>query len=118
VVANGFLGAFGTRLGAVSAQPIEDPSDPVVILRSLPERERSEFLRQYHLAVDAAHDPAGYEQLRRLLHVWSLAVVATNQPDYYDHIAAVRAGTSATVPVTSVIPDWQERLAAARNQRQ
>jgi hypothetical protein len=77
----------------VNAQPIEDPSDPVVILRSLPEQERGEFLRQYHAAVDAAHDPAGYEQLRRLLRVWSLTVVATNQPGYYDDIAAVRAGT-------------------------
>jgi hypothetical protein len=116
--ANGFPGTFGTRLGAMSAQPIENPSDPVVILRSLPEPERDEFLRQYHAAVDAAHDPAGYERLRRLLHVWSLAVVATNQPGYYDNIASVRAGTSPTVPVTSVIPDWPERLAATRNRPQ
>ncbi|HEY7262277.1 MAG TPA: DUF6247 family protein [Trebonia sp.] len=101
----------------MSAQPIEDPSDPVVILRGLPERERAEFLRQYHAAVDAAHDPAGYEQLRRLLHGWSLAVVATNQPGYYEQIAAARAETSPTVPATSVIPDWPERLAAARKQR-
>ena len=102
----------------MTAQPMQDPSDPVVILRGLPGTERAEFLRQYHAAVDAAHDPAGYEQLRRLLHVWSLAVVATNEPGYYEQIAAVRAGTSPTVPVTSVIPDWTERLAAARNQRQ
>lgn len=105
------------RLDAMSAQPIEDPSDPVVILRGLPERERDEFLRQYHAAVDAAHDPAGYEQLRRLLRVWSLAVVATNEPGYHDQIAAVRDGSSPTVPVTNVIPDWPERVAAAREQR-
>jgi len=43
----------------MTAQPTEDPSDPLVILRDLPERERAEFLRQYHAAVDAAHDPAG-----------------------------------------------------------
>jgi hypothetical protein len=48
-----------------------------VILRDLPERERDEFLRQYHQAVDAAHDPAGY---RQLLHVWSLTAIATGQP--------------------------------------
>jgi len=102
----------------MTAQPIEDPADPLVILRDLPEREREESLRQYHAAVDAAHDPAGYENLRRLLHVWSLAVIATNQHGYYDELAAVRAGTSPTVPVTDIVPDWPQRLAAARDQRQ
>jgi Family of unknown function (DUF6247) len=93
----------------MTARPIEDPSDPLVILRDLPERERDEFLRQYHAAVDAAHDPAGYNRLRRLLRVWSLTVVAANQPGYYDEIAAVRDGTSPTVPVTDAIPDWSQR---------
>jgi len=102
----------------MTAQPIEDPADPLVILRDLPEREREEFLRQYHAAVDAAHDPAGYENLRRLLHVWSLAAIATNQHGYYDELADVRAGKSPTVPVTDIVPDWPQRLAAARDQRQ
>lgn len=102
----------------MTALPIEDPSDPLVILRDLPEQERDEFLRQYHAAIDAAHDPAGYEQLRRLLHVWSLTAVAANRPGYYDEITAVRAGTSSTVPVADVIPDWSERLTQARDQRQ
>lgn len=101
----------------MTAQPIEDPSDPLVILRDLPERERDEFLRQYHAAVDAAHDPAGYDQLRRLLHVWSLTVVAANKPGYYDEIAAVHDGTSPIVSVTEAIPDWSERLAAVRHRR-
>jgi Family of unknown function (DUF6247) len=63
----------------MSAEPVhvEEPDDPVVILRDLPERERSQFLRQYHEAVDAAHDPAGYRQLQRLLHAWRLTVAAT-----------------------------------------
>ena len=52
----------------------------MVILRDLPDRERKEFLRQYHRAVDAAHDPAGYQPLRRPLHVWSLTTVAARQP--------------------------------------
>jgi Family of unknown function (DUF6247) len=102
----------------MTAQPIEDPSDPLVILRNLPEPERDEFLRQYHAAVDAAHDPAGYEQLRRLLHVWSLAVIATNQPGYYEELAAVRSGAAPTVPITDAIPDWNARIANARNGRQ
>ncbi len=50
----------------MTAQPTENPADPLVILRDLPQPEREEFLRQYHQAVDAAHDPAGYQYLRRL----------------------------------------------------
>jgi hypothetical protein len=88
-----------------------------VILRDLPERERDEFLRQYHQAVNAAHDPAGYQQLRRLLHVWSLTVIAAGQPGYYEELAAARAGTVASVPVTDAIPNWAERVAAARDRR-
>jgi uncharacterized protein DUF6247 len=82
------------KLGRVTAEPAEDPVDPLVILRKLPEREREEFLRQYHRAVDAAHDPAGYRQLHRLLHVWSLTAIATRQPGYYEELAAVRAGNA------------------------
>jgi hypothetical protein len=42
------------------------PNDPEVILRDLPERERTEFLRHYREAVDGAHDPSGYRPLQRL----------------------------------------------------
>jgi Family of unknown function (DUF6247) len=101
----------------VTAQPTEDPTDPLVILRDLPEREHEEFLRQYHQAVDAAHDPAGYQRLRRLLHVWSLTAVAASQPGYYEEFAAARAGSATTVPVADVIPDWTERVTAARDRR-
>ena len=101
----------------MTAQPTEDPTDPQVILRELPEREREEFLRQYHRAVDAAHDPAGYRQLRRLLHVWSLTAIAASNPGYYEELAAVQAGTATTVPVTEAIPDWAERVAAVRDRR-
>jgi Family of unknown function (DUF6247) len=72
----------------VSAEPVqvEDPSDPEVILRDLPERERGQFLRQYHEAVDAAHDPAGYRRLRQLLHAWRLTVIATGRAGYYTDV--------------------------------
>ena len=101
----------------MTAQPTEDPADPLVILRELPEREREEFLRQYHRAVEAAHDPAGYHQLQRLLHVWSLATIAASDPGYYEELAAIHAGTATTVPVTEAIPDWTERVAAIRDRR-
>jgi len=109
--------AGGRKLSRVTAQPTEDPADPLVILRDLPEKEREEFLRQYHQAVDAAHDPAGYRWLRRLLHVWSLTAVAVGQPGYYEELAAARAGTATAVPLTDAIPDWAERVAAARDRR-
>jgi hypothetical protein len=101
----------------VTAQPTEDPADPLVILRDLPEREHEEFLRQYHQAVDAARDPADYQQLRRLLHVWSLTAVAARQPGYYEELTAARAGTATTVPFAEAIPDWADRAAAARDRR-
>jgi hypothetical protein len=65
--------------------------------------------------VDGAHDPAGYQHLRCLLHVWSLTTVATRQPGYYEELAAARAGTAMTAPVTDAIPNWAERAAAARD---
>jgi Family of unknown function (DUF6247) len=105
----------GRKLSRVTAQPTEDPADPLVILKDLPERERKEFLRQYHRAVDGAHDPAGYQQLRRLLHVWSLTAIAASQPGYYEELTAARAGTATTVPATEAIPDWSAgRIVAGR----
>ena len=76
----------------MSAEPVQvdDPNDPAVILRDLPERERAQFLRQYHEAVDAAHDPAGDRQLQRLLHAWRLTVIATSRTGYYEELAAVQ----------------------------
>lgn len=100
----------------MSAEPVhvEDPSDPEVILRDLPERERAEFLRQYHEAVDAAHEPTDYRRLRSLLHAWQLTVAASRQPGYYEELKAVRDGTAQTTPAQEAIPGWRERLAAAR----
>jgi hypothetical protein len=102
----------------MSAEPVqvEVPDDPEVILRDLPERERGQFLRQYHEAVDAAHDPAGYRRLRQLLHAWRLTVIATSRAGYYEELDAVRNGTAQATPAEEAIPDWQERLAAARAQ--
>jgi signal recognition particle receptor subunit beta len=100
-------------MSAESAQ-VEDPNDPQVILRDLPGQERAEFLRQYHEAVDAAHDPVGNRQLQRLLHAWRLTVIATSRVGYYEEVAAVRNGTAQTWPAEEIVSAWPERLAAAR----
>ena len=107
----------GRKLILVTAQPTEDPADPLVILRDLPERERGEFLRQYHQAVVLVWEFLASCLLRRLLHVWSLTMFATGQPGYYEELAAARAGTATTIPVTDAVPDWAERVAAARDRR-
>jgi putative transposase len=80
----------------VTARSTEYPADPLVILRDLPERQREEFLRQYHQAVDAAHDPADCQRLRHLLHVWSLTAIAARQPGYYEELAAAARGCQYT----------------------
>jgi len=72
-------------------------------LHALPERERGEFLRQYHDAVDAAHDPAGYKQLQRVLHTWSLAVVATNKSGYYEALEDAKDGVGEYVAWEDVV---------------
>ena len=92
----------------MSAVPVqdEDPNDPLVILRDLPEQERAQFLGQYHEAVDGAHDPAGYRRLQRLLHTWRLIVIATSSPGYYEELEAVRTGAGRTVPADEAIPSW------------
>jgi hypothetical protein len=104
----------------MSAQPVhqEDPHDPEVILHALPQREREQFLREYQAAADAARqDVARYKDLARLLHRWSLIVVATNKPGYYEELEAVKNHTTPTFPIEAGIPDWEERLAAARAAR-
>jgi hypothetical protein len=100
----------------MSAEPVqvEDPNDPEAILRDLPEQERAQFLRQYHEAVDAAHDLGGYRRLQRLLHAWRLTAIATSRAGYYEELEAVRNGTAVTTPAEHAIPGWPERLAAAR----
>jgi hypothetical protein len=71
-----------------------------------------QFLRQYHEAVDAAHDLAGCRQPQWMLHAWRLTVIATSRAGYYEDIDAVRNGTAPAVPAEDAIPGWQERLAA------
>jgi hypothetical protein len=83
----------------VAAEPIpdvpEDPEDPRVILRDLPERERERecWLAQYREALEAARDPAGYGRLRMILRLGHLMTIACNRPGYYEAIEAARSGS-------------------------
>ncbi len=69
-------------------------------------------------AVDAAHDLAGYRRLRRLLRAWRLIAIAVGRAGDDEELSAVRNGAARTTPADEAIPGWQERLAAARAQRQ
>ena len=91
----------------------------MIILHDLPERERPVFLQAYEDAVDAAHDPAGFKRLSRLLDRWSVRVrvlhkVLVENPNYYEELDArresLRNGTAPTVPIEEIFPDWQETL--------
>ncbi|MDX6428388.1 MAG: hypothetical protein QOE54_754 [Streptosporangiaceae bacterium] len=116
----------------MSAQPIHehDPRDPQVILAQLPERARPGFLAEYHAAVDAAHDLAGYRRLQDLLHLWSIRTIAYSKPGYYEAMEQARQGTGETVPLVDVISEcfglspedaeayWQDKITQARARRQ
>lgn len=95
----------------------EDPENPQVILRNLPEREREFFLGQYRAeAAEAARDPARYQRLRNFLHASSIRVIACNSPGFYERTGPDRVREPG-IPVEEVFPDWPERLAAARAAR-
>ncbi|SEG70398.1 hypothetical protein SAMN04489712_109167 [Thermomonospora echinospora] len=92
----------------MSAQPVhyEDPQDPQVIMRDLPPRERELFLQQYQAAARAAAaDPGRYQDLRRLLHTYSLIVVAANRPGYYESIQEAKSGVGDAVPLDEALAE-------------
>ena len=77
----------------VDPVPREDPPDPESILRALPERERETFLAEYRRAVDDAHDPARWPELRRFLRLWAWRAIAVAEPGYYESWEQPNAGT-------------------------
>src|ERR1022692_590134 len=107
---------------SMTALPVDDcdPDDPVEILRVLPARFHEQFLAEYDAAVADARRPEQYRQLHQLLRLWRLSAIAFSDPGYEArHQAvedAVRAGRRGT-PIEQVVPDWDERLAAARRRR-
>jgi hypothetical protein len=106
--------------GSVTAQSAHeyDPDDPVEILRVLPSRFHEQFLAEYDAAAANARRPEHYHELSRLLRLWRLRAAAYSDPGYEARLAAVqdavRTGRRDGTPIEEVVPDWDERVAAAR----
>jgi hypothetical protein len=104
----------------VTAQsaPGTDPDDPVEILRILPSQFREQFLGEYDAAVAGARRPEHYHELHQLLRLWRLRAAAYSDPGYEARSRsvqdAVRAGRRDGTPIEEIVPDWDERVAAAR----
>lgn len=106
-------------MDGVTAQPADDydPDDPVEILRVLPARFHQQFLAEYEAAVAGARRPEQYRQLHHVLRLWRLRAVAYADPGYEARLESARAGSDDWTPVEEVVPDWAERVAAARRRR-
>ncbi len=98
-------------MSIVTALPIdsqqEDPLDPARILRVLPDREHETFLVQYRLAVDGAHDPAGWKHLKRLLRLWAGRAIAANRPGFYEARDRALAGTGGGMLLDDAIQQYR-----------
>jgi hypothetical protein len=85
-------------------QPHEDPRDPQVILRNLPEREQDTFRTEYRRRADAAaRDPREWAELDRFLKLWSMRVTVVNRPGFYEAQAAADAGTARGMSLDEVV---------------
>ncbi len=95
-----------------------DPVDPVEILRVLPGRFHEQFLAEYDAAAANARHPEHYHELHRLPRLWRLRAAAYSDPGYEARLQAmqdaVRSGRHDGTPIEDVVPDWAERVAAAR----
>jgi hypothetical protein len=98
-----------------------DADDPVEILGVLPARFHGQFLAEYDLAVAAARQPERYRELHHVLRLWRLRAVAYSDPGYEAGLQAAqdaaRAGRRDGIPIEEIVPDWDERVAAARLRR-
>jgi Family of unknown function (DUF6247) len=98
-----------------------NPDDPVEILHALPARAHEQFLAEYDLAVAGARRPEQYREVHHLLRLWRLRAVAYSDPGYEARLQAVqdaaRAGRRDGTPIEELVPDWEERVAAAERRR-
>jgi hypothetical protein len=100
----------------MTAEPIDHgPLNPEDILRRLPAGERDRFLREYHSALEAAHELWRFRQLQDVLRLWHLRAVAYAQPDFADRAEQARAGDPAAfIPAAETIPGWPGRPDGSR----
>jgi hypothetical protein len=95
-----------------------DPDDPVEILRALPDQFHEQFLAEYGAAVADARRPEHYRKLHHLLRLWRLRAAAYSDPGFEGRLQAmqesVRTGRREATPIEELVPDWDERVAAAR----
>ncbi|MDR2986137.1 MAG: DUF6247 family protein [Nocardiopsaceae bacterium] len=99
------------------AQPVDDDNlgDPVEILRVLPARYHDQFLGEYDAAVAGARRPEQYRHLRHVLRLWRLRATAYSDPAYEARLESARSGSDDWTPIEEVVPDWADRVAAARH---
>jgi hypothetical protein len=109
--------------GGMTAQPVhdEDPDDPVEILRVLPPQFHEQFLAEYDAAAASARRPEYYREFHHLLRLWRLRAAAYSDPGFEARLAAmqqaVRTGRRDGTPIEDVVPDWDEKVAAAKRRR-
>ncbi len=100
----------------MSAQPVQD-YDPVEIMRVLPDRYHEQFLADYDAAAATARRPEQYHHLHETLRLWRLRAAAYSDPDFESRLEAARSGSSGGTPIGDLVPDWAERIEAARGRR-
>ncbi len=105
--------------GFMTAQPVDDydEDDPVEILRVLPARYHEQFMQDYGDAVAGARRPEQYRHLHHVLRLWRLRAVAYSDPGYEARREAARVDSGDRTPIEEVVPDWADRVAAARRRR-
>lgn len=75
----------------------------------LPEQWHQQFLSDYHGALDAAHEVWRYQQLKDVLHLWSLRAVAFSNPGFEDAAQAARENRADEFIPADQVPGWADR---------
>ena len=95
----------------MTAQPVDQSAeDPERILGLLPPKWHEQFLRDYHQALDAAHEVWRFQHLQDVLHVWYLRAVAYSSPGFDERLQAAREGRAEVfTPAEQAIPGSPDR---------
>jgi hypothetical protein len=106
-------------MGDMSAQPVQefDPDDPMEIMRVLPARYHDQFLADYDAAAASARRPDQYHELHQTLRLWRLRAAAYSDPDFEARLEATRSAPGHGTSIEDVVPDWAEKVEAARRRR-